>query len=111
MSVKEKVKVFWKTSDEWRDCPHWPKRKDIKASGDTDTLVPLKQGDTVKIKFGARWYDAEVVEAWQARRTKNGKFCVHVLILSFYACQCHFLFMYMACKLTLQQINLNSFNS
>ena len=97
MSVNEKVKVFWKTSDEWRDRPHWPKRKDIKASGDTDTLVPLKQGDAVKIKFGARWYDAEVVEAWQPRRTKNGKFCVHVLILSFYACQFHFLFMSMAC--------------
>ena len=72
MSVNEKVKLFWKTSDEWHDRPHWPKRKHIKASGDnTETLVPLKQGDAVKIKFGARWYDAEVVEAWQPGRTKN----------------------------------------
>lgn len=90
MSVNEKVKVFWKTSDEWRDRPHWPKRKDIKASGDTNTLVPLKQGDAVKIKFGARWYDAEVVEAWQPKRTKNVKFFVHVVILSSHVYRCHF---------------------
>lgn len=89
MSVNEKVKVLWKTSDEWRDHPHWPKRKDIKASGDnTETLVPLKQGDAVKIKFGARWYDAEVVDAWQPKRSKNGKCLVHVVILSFHVCQC-----------------------
>ena len=90
MSVNEKVKVFWKTSDEWRDRPHWPKRKDIKASGDTNTFVPLKQGDAVKIKFGARWYDAEVVEAWEPKRTRNGKFFVHVVILSSHVYQCHF---------------------
>ena len=91
MSVNKKVKVFWKTSDEWRDHPHWPKRKDIRASGDnTETLVPPKQGDPVKIKFGARWYDAEVVEAWQPRTTKNGKFLVHVVISPSHVYQCQF---------------------
>ena len=64
MSVNAKVKVIWKTSDGWCDHPHWPKRKEIKATGDdTDTLAPLQPRDAVKVKFGTRWYNTEVVEA------------------------------------------------
>jgi len=30
MSVNDKVKVIWKTNCQWKDHPHWPKRKEIK---------------------------------------------------------------------------------
>ena len=60
MSVNDRVKVLWKTDCQWRDHPHWPKRKEIKfAQGEleeTSPSTPLKIGDLVKIKFGSRWY-------------------------------------------------------
>ena len=75
MSVKDKVKIIWKTSCQWQDRAHWPKRKDIKLrDGDTGTSTPLKPGDAVKIKFGSRWYDGEMVEAWEPRG-KRGLYC------------------------------------
>jgi len=46
MSVNDKVKIIWKTSCQWQDRAHWPKRKDIKLrDGDTETSTPLKAGD------------------------------------------------------------------
>ena len=46
MSVNDKVKVIWKTTCQWRDHAHWPKRPDIKLPGSgTGTLDPLTRGD------------------------------------------------------------------
>jgi len=70
MSLDDKVKVLWKTNCQWRDKPHWPKRKEIKLP-QGDSTMPLKTGDHVKIKFGSRWYDAEVAEDWQPK-SKRG---------------------------------------
>lgn len=58
MSVNNKVKVIWKTNCQWRDRPHWPKRKEIKLNEDDvvsegKVLVALKPGDAVKVKFGS----------------------------------------------------------
>ena len=51
MSMNDKVKIVWKTSCQWKNRPHWPKRKDIKLpEGETQTPVPLKPGDAVKVK-------------------------------------------------------------
>lgn len=36
MSVNDKVKVLWKTNCQWRDRPHWPKRKEIKANSNDE---------------------------------------------------------------------------
>ena len=72
MSVNDKVEVIWKTSCQWRDRSHWPKRKDIKPlEDDTGASVSLKPGDAVKVKFGLRWYDAEVKESWIPRAKKG----------------------------------------
>lgn len=76
MSVNDKVKVLWKTNCHWRDRPHWPKKKEIKFARsdleETSSATPLKVGDLVKVKFGSRWYDAEVAENWEPK-TKKGK--------------------------------------
>ena len=74
MSLNDKVKVLWKTNCQWRDRPHWPKRKEIKLPQreiEETSTMPLKTGDRVKIKFGSRWYDAEVAEDWQAKSKKS----------------------------------------
>ena len=66
MSVNDKVKVIWKTNCQWKDHPHWPKRKEIKlvdAENVENVYPPLKTGDKVKVKFGFHWYNAEVVES------------------------------------------------
>ncbi|KAL9950989.1 hypothetical protein ACROYT_G043574 [Oculina patagonica] len=73
MSINDKVKVFWKTNCQWRDRPHWPKRREIKLQGNdsNEELFPLlKDGDLVKIKFGSRWYAAEVAEPWNPKEKK-----------------------------------------
>ena len=71
MSLNDKVKVLWKTKCAWRDHAHWPKRKEIKLLNQDDTLLPLKPGDAVKIKFGSKWYNAEVAEHWRPK-SKRG---------------------------------------
>ena len=82
MSVNDKVKVMWKTNCQWRDRPHWPKRKEIKfAQGELEesSSMPLKIGDIVKIKFGSRWYDAEVAEKWEPK-TKKGWYLIYLTV-------------------------------
>lgn len=71
MSLNDKVKVLWKTKCTWRDHAHWPKRREIKLLNQDDTLLPLKPGNAVKIKFGSRWYDAEVPEHWKPKSKKG----------------------------------------
>lgn len=72
MSVNDKVKVIWKTTCQWRDHAHWPKRCDIKLpEGEIVTQDSLKPGDAVKVKFGYRWYNAEVVESWEPETEKS----------------------------------------
>lgn len=71
MSVNDKVKVLWKTNCQWRDRPHWPKRREIYKSRDGDTFQALKKGEMVRIKFDRRWYDAEIAESWTPK-TKKG---------------------------------------
>lgn len=71
MSLNDKVKVLWKTKCTWRDHAHWPKRREIKLLNQDDTLLPLKPGNAVKIKFGSRWYDAEVAEHWKPKSKKG----------------------------------------
>ena len=58
MSPNDKVKVIWKTNCQWKDRPHWPKRKEIKlidAETEESVYHPLRSGDMVKVKFGSRW--------------------------------------------------------
>ena len=77
MSINDKVKVIWKTNCRWRDHAHWPKRKEIKLNdddfGDEKELLSLKPGDPVKVKFGGRWYVAEVDDNWEPK-SKKGKY-------------------------------------
>jgi hypothetical protein len=72
MSINDEVKIIWKTKCAWRDCPHWSKRKELKLIGAEDkaTILPLKVGDAVKVKFGSRWYNAEVAEQWELNEGK-----------------------------------------
>jgi len=75
--MNDKVKIIWKTNCEWNNKPHWPKRKDIKLpEGQTESPMPLKTGDAVKIKFGGRWYNAEVAEKWEPKGKKGMYFYV-----------------------------------
>lgn len=73
MSVNDKIKVLWKTSCEWRDKPHFPKRKDFQLrEGESESvLLPLNPGDAAKIKFGSRWYNVEVAESWTPKSRKG----------------------------------------
>ena len=72
MSVNDKVKIIWKTNCQWRDHAHWLKQHDIKLpDGETGTHDPLSPGDAIKVKFGSRWYDAEVAESWEPKVKKN----------------------------------------
>lgn len=80
MSINDKVQVLWKTNCEWRDRPHWPKRREIKLrQGDSaeNSILPLKPGDLVRIKFGSRWYDTEVAEHWNPKSKKG--MCLQLL--------------------------------
>lgn len=87
MSVHNKVKVIWKTNCQWRDQPHWFKRKDIKLNNDNilsegKQLASLKPGDAVKVKFGLRWYNAEVCEEWEPKQSKKRKYiCFNCTLL------------------------------
>ena len=78
MSVNDKVKVIWKTNCQWKDRPHFPKRKEIKLddSYGEDKYASLKNGDKVKVKFGSRWYNAEVVENWDPKSKKGEHYFV-----------------------------------
>ena len=77
MSLNDKVKIIWKTTCQWRDHAHWPKRRDIKLpESESGTLDQLTPGDTVKVKFGARWYNAEVAESWEPKSKRGMYFCV-----------------------------------
>jgi len=73
MSINDKIKVLWKTSCEWRDKPHFPKRRDFQLrEGESEgSLLPLKLGDAAKIKFGSRWYNVEVAESWSPKSRKG----------------------------------------
>ena len=53
MSVNNKVKVLWKTNCQWRDRPHWPKRKEIKANSADNgkELSSLKPGNAVRVNL------------------------------------------------------------
>lgn len=76
MSINDKVKIIWKRNCQWNDKPHWPKRKDIKLpEGETETPMALNPGDAVKVKFGGRWYNAEVVESWKPKSKKGEYLC------------------------------------
>ena len=46
MSVNDKVQVIWKTNCQWKDRPHFPKRKEIKL-GNSD-------GENSYARFAAR---------------------------------------------------------
>ena len=77
MSVNDKVKVIWKTTCQWRDHAHWPKRCNIKLPGsETGTPDPLTRGDGVKVKFRGRWYNAEMAESWEPKSKKGMYLCV-----------------------------------
>ena len=86
MSLNDKVKVLWKTKCAWRDHAHWPKRREIKFLNQEDALLPLKPGDAVKIKFGSRWYDAEVAEHWKPKSKKGTH--LHDYTFTFCVCVC-----------------------
>jgi sRNA-binding protein len=68
MSVNDEIKIMWKTACKWRDTEDFAKRKNIRPrntnSKESFDTVPLKGGDAVKIRFGRKWYDAEVLESW-----------------------------------------------
>ena len=76
MSINERIKVLWKTSCEWRDKPHFPKRRDFQLrEGELEgSLLPLNVGDAAKIKFGSRWYNVEVAESWSPK-SRRGMCC------------------------------------
>ena len=43
------------------------------------SVEPLKPGDAVKVKFGSRWYNAEVSEQWLPRQSKKGNYIFQLL--------------------------------
>lgn len=43
-------------------------------------LLALKPGDAVKVKFGSRWYNAEVSEQWLPRQSKKGNYIFQLLL-------------------------------
>lgn len=75
MSVNDTVEILWKTNCEWHDHPHWPKHKDLKLAdeshGNGKRWPKLSKGDAVKVKFGSRWYNAEVVQDWEQKSWKG----------------------------------------
>ena len=84
MSVNDKVNVIWKTKCGWNNLPHWPKRKEIKLNEDEgNELSSLKPGDAVKLKFGTRWYNAEVAETWEPKQSKKVNI---IIIFTFFDC-------------------------
>lgn len=77
MSVNNKVNVIWKTTCQRRDHAHRLKRRDIKLPGsETGTLDPLTRGNAVKVKFGSKWYNAEMAERWEPKSKKGTYLCV-----------------------------------
>ena len=76
MSINDKIKVLWKTRCEWRDKPHFPKRRHFQLrEGESEgSLLLLNLGDAAKIKFGSGWYDVEVAESWSPKPRK-GMYC------------------------------------
>lgn len=75
MFVNDKVKVIWKINCQWKDRFYWLKRKEIKLVDvgiEENVYFFFKSGDKVKVKFGFRWYNVEVVESWDFK-VKKGK--------------------------------------
>ena len=75
MSINDKVHVIWKTNCEWHDYSHWPKRKDIKFKNESKNegrrYPALNPGDVILVKFGTKWYDAEVKDKWEPKSYKS----------------------------------------
>ena len=70
MASSDEIEVLWKTKCEWHDTPHTFKRKEIKpkdmklAPKEAQT-VSLHKGQAVRVKFGHKWWDAEMTEDWE----------------------------------------------
>lgn len=64
MAQSGEIRIIWKTTCKWRDTDYIVTRKDIRPiSGKGNTAsIEYKEGDAVKVKWGSRWYDAEIVE-------------------------------------------------
>ena len=67
----------------WRDHEDLAKRKCIRLKGvpikGDFAMLPLKPGDLVKILYGKRWYDGEIMEQWSpmaGEKDEIGKFSI-----------------------------------
>ena len=64
-----------KTTCKWRNTDYVVERKDVKpdniSTDDDWKTMPLKRGDNVKVKYGNRWYKAQVEEIGENSR-KDG---------------------------------------
>lgn len=79
MSVNDKVQVIWKTNCQWKDRPHFPKRREINldnSDGEENSYTSLKNVHKVKVKFRSCWYEAEVAEKWSPKSKKGGHYFV-----------------------------------
>lgn len=59
-------RIIWKTNCKWKDTDYVVNRGDIKpincSTNDDLTTLKISEGDRVRVKYGGRWYNAEVVE-------------------------------------------------
>jgi hypothetical protein len=60
MAQSEDIRIIWKTNCKWRDTDYYVNQEDVRPIGSCKDKI--KEGDAVKMKYGSRWYNAEIVE-------------------------------------------------
>ena len=61
------VKILWKTTCRLKNTEHLAKKKiRPKNTSSNKNLIRFlsKKEDAVKIRFGQKWYDGEILESW-----------------------------------------------
>ena len=63
MAQSGKIRIIWKTTCKWRNTDYIVKRKDVRPMGSKGhtASIEYKEGNAVKVKWGSRWYDAELL--------------------------------------------------
>lgn len=78
------IRIIWKTQCKWRDTDYLVKQEDVRPIGSSKDNS-IKEGDAVTVKYGKRWYNAEIVEI---RGTTRNEGSLPLLVYNLQALSC-----------------------
>ena len=71
----DEFRIIWKTNCKWRDTDYIVKACDIRWPSSTTTdkrKISYTVGDSVNVKYGPKWYNAEIVETGSKTDKEKG---------------------------------------